>query len=410
MSDTTKQQQQQQQQPLIIFGDDENGNSANVNANAKKQTSLKSRSGPVINVRYTISPTTESETLVSTNDFKTSMGIKKLCEEYGGWFDKESRAYRLPWSQYIAIAEALKRLSYNVILINKPLPIEERSEAKKMELARLTKDVEMADAAFEMARLRTAQIERACAEILKEADLSTINVKELCSRAYNIELVDVFANTLDSSTLKLAVKRRVRMFVNKWIEECDGEEDRKTLGEELTREWKYEKAVAYVLNNETNLETDGTKIVTKRVLKRLNEEDKYDQVSKTVKELIKSALGRSEKIELEKAFLLVQSLKKGEQKIHEDAFLLKKNAEEALDKLTTFESALEEREEHAAQMLKVAAERKKKRKAAVLDNIKIEQAPQNAMYLGQGGSGFGGGYYDVGSGNASMSLGMGGFR
>ena len=55
MSDTTKQQQQQQQQqPLIIFGDDENGNSANVNANAKKQTSLKSRSGPVINVRYTI--------------------------------------------------------------------------------------------------------------------------------------------------------------------------------------------------------------------------------------------------------------------------------------------------------------------------------------------------------------------
>ena len=222
------------------------------------------------------------------------MGIKKLCEEYGGWFDKESRAYRLPWSQYIAIAEALKRLSYNVILINKPLPIEERSEAKKMELARLTKDVEMADAAFEMATLRTAQIERACAEILKEADLSTINVKEVCSRAYNIELVDVFANTLDSSTLKLAVKRRVRMFVNKWIEECDGEEDRKTLGEELTREWKYEKAVAYVLNNETNLETDGTKIVTKRVLKRLNEEDKYDQVSKTVKELIKSALGRRE--------------------------------------------------------------------------------------------------------------------
>jgi hypothetical protein len=126
--------------------------------------------------------------------------------------------------------------------------------------------------------------------------------------------------------------------------------------------------------------------------------------------LIKSALGRSEKIELEKAFLLVQSLKKGEQKIHEDAFLLKKNAEEALDKLTTFESALEEREEHAAQMLKVAAERKKKRKAAVLDNIKIEQAPQNAMYLAEGGSGFGGGYYDVGSGNASMSLGMGGFR
>ena len=408
MSDTTKQQQQQQQQPLIIFGDDENGNSANVNANAKKQTLLKSRSGPVINVRYTISPTTESETLVSTNDFKTSMGIKKLCEEYGGWFDKESRAYRLPWSQYIAIAEALKRLSYNVTLINKPLPIEERSEAKKMELARLTKDVEMADAAFEMATLRTAQIERACAEILKEADLSTINVKDLCSRAYNIELVDVFANTLDSSTLKLAVKRRVRIFVNKWIEECDGEEDRKTLGEELTREWKYEKAVAYVLNNETNLETDGTKIVTKRVLKRLNEEDKYDQVSKTVKELIKSALGRSEKIELEKAFL-VQSLKKGEQKIHEDAFLLKKNAKEALDKLTTFESALEEREEHAAQMLKVAAERKKKRKAAVLDNIKIEQAPQNAMYLAEGGSGFGGGYY-VGSGNASMSLGMGDFR
>ena len=409
MSDTTKQQQQQQQQPLIIFGDDENGNSANVNANAKKQTLLKSRSGPVINVRYTISPTTESETLVSTNDFKTSMGIKKLCEEYGGWFDKESRAYRLPWSQYIAIAEALKRLSYNVTLINKPLPIEERSEAKKMELARLTKDVEMADAAFEMATLRTAQIERACAEILKEADLSTINVKDLCSRAYNIELVDVFANTLDSSTLKLAVKRRVRIFVNKWIEECDGEEDRKTLGEELTREWKYEKAVAYVLNNETNLETDGTKIVTKRVLKRLNEEDKYDQVSKTVKELIKSALGRSEKIELEKAFL-VQSLKKGEQKIHEDAFLLKKNAKEALDKLTTFESALEEREEHAAQMLKVAAERKKKRKAAVLDNIKIEQAPQNAMYLAEGGSGFGEGYYDVGSGNASMSLGMDGFR
>ena len=51
-------------------------------------------------------------------------------------------------------------------------------------------------------------IERSGAEILKEADLSTINVKELCSRAYNIELVDVFANTLDSSTLKLAVKRR----------------------------------------------------------------------------------------------------------------------------------------------------------------------------------------------------------
>jgi len=124
--------------------------------------------------------------------------------------------------------------------------------------------------------------------------------------------------------------------------------------------------------------------------------------------LIKSALGRSEKIELEKAFLA--SLK-GEQ-IDEDAFL-KKNAEEALDKLTTFESALEEREEHAAQMLKVAAERKKKRKA--LDNsstslCKIEQA-QNVMYAEDlaGGTGFGGGYY-VGSGNASMSLGMGGFR
>ena len=49
-------------------------------------------------------------------------------------------------------------------------------------------------------------------------------------------------------------------------------------------------------------------------------------------------------------------------------------------------------------------------KSQGLDNIKIEQAPQNAMYLAEGGSGFGGGYYDVGSGNASMSLGMGGFR
>ena len=78
MSDTTK--QQQQQQTLIIFGDDENGKSANVNANAKKETLLKSRSGPVINVRYTISPTTESETLVSTNDFKTSMGIKNYAK------------------------------------------------------------------------------------------------------------------------------------------------------------------------------------------------------------------------------------------------------------------------------------------------------------------------------------------
>ena len=73
--------------------------------------------------------------------------------------------------------------------INKPLPKEERTELK-IELARLTKDVEMADAAYEMATIRATQIERACAEILKEADLSTINTKDLCSRAYNIELVD----------------------------------------------------------------------------------------------------------------------------------------------------------------------------------------------------------------------------
>ena len=50
------------------------------------------------------------------------------------------------------------------------------------------------------------------------------------------------------------------------INECDCDEDRTTLGEELTSEWKYEKAVR-VLSNETNLETDGTKTVTKRVLK-----------------------------------------------------------------------------------------------------------------------------------------------
>ena len=264
------------------------GNSANV---PQQVQTIKSRSGTV-HVRYTISPTTESETLVSSNDFKTSMSIRELCEEYDGWFDKESRVYRLPWSQYIAIEEALTRLKYNVNFINKPLPKEERTELKKMELARLTKDVVLADAAYEMATIRATQIERACAEILKEADLSTINTKDLCSRAYNTELVDVFANTLDSSALKLAVKRGVRKFVNKWINECDCDEDRTTLGEELTSEWKYEKAVAYVLNNETNLETDGSKTVMKRVLKRLNEEDKYEEVSKTVKGLIKSAIGR----------------------------------------------------------------------------------------------------------------------
>ena len=374
------------------------GNSANV---PQQVQTIKSRSGTV-HVRYTISPTTESETLVSSNDFKTSMSIRELCEEYDGWFDKESRVYRLPWSQYIAIAEALTRLKYNVNFINKPLPKEERTELKKIELARLTKDVEMADAAYEMATIRATQIERACAEILKEADLSTINTKDLCSRAYNIELVDVFANTLDSSALKLAVKRGVRKFVNKWINECDCDEDRTTLGEELTSEWKYEKAVAYVLSNETNLETDGTKTVTKRVLKRLNEEDKYEEVSKTVKELIKSAIGRSEKIELEKSFLI--SWKGGGGKEVDDEDALQKNAEEALDKLTTFESALEEREEHAAEMLKVATERRKKRKAQSISII--EQAP--VMYADDLAGGFGGGY--VGGGNASMSIGMGSFR
>jgi hypothetical protein len=330
------------------------------------------------------------------------MSIRELCEEYAGWFDKESRVYRLPWSQYIAIAEALMRLKYNVNFINKPLPKEERTELKKMELARLTRDVDMADAAYEMATIRATQIERACAEILKEADLSTINTKDLCSRAYNMELVDVFANTLDSSVLKLAVKRGVRKFVNKWINECDCDEDRTTLGEELTSEWKYEKAVAYVLNNETNLETDGTKTVTKRVLSRLNEEDKYEEVSKTVKGLIKSAIGRSEKIELEKSFLI--SWKGGGGKEVDDEDALQKNAEEALDKLTTFESALEEREEHAAEMLKVATERRKKRKAHSISTI--EQAP--VMYADDLGGGFGGGY--VGGGNASMSIGMGSFR
>ena len=353
-------------------------------------------------MRYTISPTTESETLVSSNDFKTSMSIRELCEEYDGWFDKESRVYRLPWSQYIAIAEALTRLKYNVNFINKPLPKEERTELKKMELARLTKDVDMADAAYEMATIRATQIERACAEILKEADLSTINTKDLCSRAYNIELVDVFANTLDSSTLKLAVKRGVRKFVNKWINECDCDDDRTTLGKKLTSEWKYEKAVAYILNNETNLETDGTKTVTKRVLKRLNEEDKYEEVSKTVKGLVKSAIGRSEKIELEKSFLI--SWKGGGGKEVDDEDALQKNAEEALDKLTTFESALEEREEHAAEMLKVATERRKKRKAQSISTI--EQAP--VMYADDLAGGFRGGY--VGGGNASMSIGMGSFR
>jgi len=330
------------------------------------------------------------------------MSIRELCEEYDGWFDKESRVYRLPWSQYIAIAEALTSLKYNVNFINKPLPKEERTELKKIELARLTKDVEMADAAYEMATIRATQIERACAEILKEADLSTINTKDLCTRAYNIELVDVFANTLDSSALKLAVKRGVRKFVNKWINECDCDEDRTTLGEELTSEWKYEKAVAYVLNNETNLETDGTKTVTKRVLKRLNEEDKYEEVLKTVKRLIKSAIGRSEKIELENSFLI--SWKGGGGKEVDDEDALQKNAEEALDKLTTFESALEEREEHAAEMLKVATERRKKRKAQSISTI--EQAP--VMYADDLAGGFGGGY--VGGGNASMSIGMGSFR
>ena len=380
------------------------GNSANVNANNGSQhvQTLKSQRSCTVNVRYTVSPTTESETLVSSNDFKTSMSIRELCEDYDGWFDKDSRVYRLPWSQYIAIAEALKRLKYNVNFINKPLPKEERTESKKMELARLTKDVDMADAACEMAALRAKQIERACAEILKEADLSTINTKDLCSRAYNIELVDVFANTLDSSALKLAVKRGVRKFINKWIEECDDDEERRSLGEALTREWKYEKAVAYVLNNETNLETDGSKTVTKRVLKRLNEEEKYDEISKTVKGLIKSAIGRSEKIELEKEFL---AWWKGEGK-EDDEDAIKKKAEEALDKLTTFENALEEREEHAAEMLKVATERRKKRKAQSIS--KIEHAP--AMYADDlaGGLGFGGGY--VGGGKASMSIGMGGFR
>ena len=374
------------------------GNSANV---PQQVQTIKSRSGTV-HVRYTISPTTESETLVSSNDFKTSMSIRELCEEYDGWFDKESRVYRLPWSQYIAIAEALTRLKYNVNFINKPLPKEERTELKKTELARLTKDVEMADAAYEMATIRATQIERACAEILKEADLSTINTKDLCSRAYNIELVDVFANTLDSSTLKLAVKRGVRKFVNKWINGCECDEDRTTLGEELTSEWKYEKVVAYVLNNETNLETDGTKTVTKRVLKRLNEEDKYEEVSKSVKGLIKRAIGRSEKIELEKSFLI--SWKRGGGKEVDDEDALQKNAEEALDKLTTFESALEEREEHAAEMLKVATERRKKRKAQSISTI--EQAP--VMYADDLAGGFGGGY--VGGGNASMFIGMGSFR
>ena len=84
---------------------------------------------------------------------------------------------------------------------------------------------------------------------------------------------------------------------------------------------------------------------------------------------------------------------------------MQKNAEEALDKLTTFESALEEREEHAAEMLKVATERRKKRKAQSISTI--EQAP--VMYADDlAGGGFGGGY--VGGGNASMSIGMGSFR
>ena len=97
--------------------------------------------------------------------------------------------------------------------------------------------------------------------------------------------------------------------------------------------------------------------------KRLNEEDKYEEVSKTVKGLIKSAIGRSEKIELEKSFLI--SWKGGGGKEVDDEDALQKNAEEALDKLTTFESALEEREEHAAEMLKVATERRKREKRKV---------------------------------------------
>ena len=63
---------------------------------------------------------------------------------------------------------------------------------------------------------------------------------------------------------------------------------------------------------------------------------------------------------------------------------MQKNAEEALDKLT-FESALEEREEHAAEMLKVATERRKKRKAQSISII--EQSP--VMYADDLAGGFG---------------------
>jgi hypothetical protein len=55
-------------------------------------------------------------------------------------------------------------------------------------------------------------------------------------------------------------------------------------------------------------------------------------------------------------------------------------------------------------MLKVATERRKKRKAQSISTI--EQAP--VMYADDLAGGFGGGY--VGGGNASMSIGMGSFR
>ena len=107
-----------------------------------------------------------------------------------------------------------------------------------------------------------------------------------------------------------------------------------------------------------------------------------------------------------KSILVGSVVEKGEQKIHEDAFIRRMQKKHSINSRL---SKVRWRKRRTTRTDVEGCSKRKKRKAAVWI-ILIEQAPQNAMYLAEGGSGFGGGYYDVGSGNASMSLGMGGFR
>ena len=388
----------------------------NSKGNSTFSSSSSSRNG-TINIRYTVSKTTESECLVSSSDFKTSMSIRDLCEEFGGFYDKERKCYALPYAKYIAIAEALQRLSYQINLINKPNECENRTEQTKERLKELQEDSDILNACVEIKDIRRRQIHSAAAEVLKSADLSKLNTKDLAKKCLQSELADLFAlysfdaamssattTTTTSSSitniLKQEVKQEVRLFVERFIEHCEDDDERKQLTADLTENWKYEKAVAYVLKNETDLETDGAKIVSKRVLKRLNEEDKYHELSKMVKEIVIAQVSEREKINLEKKMLSKNNNNNNKDELEKT---LHERAKVALERLTEFKDALEEREEHAAEMAKVAAESKKKRKA---NRIEIEKAPE--MFAEDVNAQFAGGY--VGSGNASMSIGIGGYR